>query len=84
MVLVLNLGLKSIRAVVFDSEGNKLSFAAKPVTTVLKGGRVEQNPEDWWTLGVEVMREALLEKEVRLSIKAVTVTTSSCLSLIHI
>lgn len=78
MVLVLNLGLKSIRAIVFDQKGNKLSTVAKPVTTILKGSRVEQDPEDWWRLGTEVMREALVESEVKNSISAITVTTSSC------
>lgn len=78
MVLVLNLGLKSIRAIVFDIEGNKLSFAARSVTTILKGRRVEQDPEDWWRLGIEAMTEALEEKEVRDAVTAITVTTSSC------
>lgn len=78
MVLVLNLGLKSIRAIVFDLEGNKLAFAARSVTTILKGSRVEQDPEDWWRLGIEVIREALEEREVRETVKAITVTTSSC------
>jgi len=78
MVLVLNLGLKSIRAIVFDKSGRKLASAASPVMTQLKGSRVEQSPQNWWKQGVQVMKEALGEEEVRDAVKAITVTTSAC------
>ena len=42
MILVLNLGLKSIRAIVFDPDGRKRRVASRPVRSFLKNGGVEQ------------------------------------------
>lgn len=78
MILVLNLGLKSIRAVVFDDEGRKRRVASRAVPTFLKTGEVEQDPEEWWSAALSVMREALQDRDVRRTVRAVTVTTSAC------
>ena len=78
MILVLNLGLKSIRAIVFDPEGRKRRVASRAVPTSLKNGEVEQDPEEWWTAAQLVMREAMQDREVRETVRAVTVTTSAC------
>jgi xylulokinase len=78
MILVLNLGLKSIRAIVFDPNGRKRRVASRPVRTSLKNGEVEQDPEEWWQASIMVMREALQDREVRKTIRGVTVTTSAC------
>ena len=77
MILVLNLGLKSIRAIVFDEKGKKLKSASKPVHTLLRGNYVEQDPEEWWQKGIEVIQEATLERDIRKSIDYITVTSSS-------
>jgi sugar (pentulose or hexulose) kinase len=55
--IVLNLGLKSIRAIVFDATGRKLAMAARPVHTIIRDDWVEQDPAEWWTLAVECLRE---------------------------
>ncbi len=34
-ILVLNMGMKSIRSIIFDSEGNKLASYAVPIETSL-------------------------------------------------
>ena len=78
MILVLNLGLKSIRAIVFDRGGCKRRTAARNVETKLKGSWVEQSPEEWWKLALEVMSEVLRDAEVRDGLEAMTVTSSSC------
>lgn len=78
MILVLNMGLKSIRAIVFDADGQKHRSAARPIQTTLRGGGVEQDPNDWWRLGSEVMMDVLTDGDVRKAITAITVTTSSC------
>ena len=78
MILVLNLGLKSIRAIVFEPEGRKRRVASRAVPTSLKNGEVEQDPEEWWTTAQLVMREAMQDREVRNTVRAVTVTTSAC------
>lgn len=77
MILVLNLGLKSVRAIVFDDKGKKLKSASKPVHTLLRGDFVEQDPEEWWQKSIEVIREATLERDIRKSIDFITVTSSS-------
>jgi sugar (pentulose or hexulose) kinase len=79
MILVLNLGLKSIRAIVFDPNGRKRRVASRPVRTFLKNGEVEQDAEEWWQLALTVMREAVQDREVRQTIRGITVTTSACL-----
>lgn len=78
MILVLNLGLKSIRAIVFDPDGRKRRIAARPIRTFLKNGEVEQDPEEWWQGAHAVMQEAVQDREVRQTIRAVTVTSSAC------
>lgn len=80
MILVINLGLKSIRAILFDQHGRKVATAARPVQTLLDGVRVEQEPGEWWRLAAEVCREAAPDKTLLRRIQAVTVTgSSSCL-----
>ena len=59
MILVLNLGLKSIRAIVFDRDGVKRCASSRTVGTMLKGSWIEQDPGEWWRLGMEVMKEVL-------------------------
>ncbi len=78
MILVLNLGLKSIRAVVFDPDGRKRRISSRPVRTFLKNGEVEQDPEEWWSSALTVMREVLQDREVRQTVRAITVTSSAC------
>jgi len=77
MILILNLGLKSIRAIVFNEKGQKLKSISKPVNTFLRRDYVEQDPEEWWQKGIEVIREVTLERDIRKSIKFITVTSSS-------
>ena len=78
--LVINLGLRSIRAIVFNSQGEKLIHSWYPVRTILKGHHVEQDPREWWQRCQEVVSEALVNEEIRGKIAALTVTSSaSCL-----
>ena len=42
-VLVLNMGMKSIRSIVFATDGEKLASAARPLESFLNGDMVEQN-----------------------------------------
>lgn len=75
-VLVLNMGMKSIRSIVFSTNGEKLASAARPLESFLNGDMVEQNPVEWWEKAREVITESLRDigKD---SIDAITVTTSS-------
>ncbi len=75
--LVLNLGLKSIRAIVFDSNGKAKASAFKPVNTFLSRDFVEQQPEKWWEKGLECIK-AVLKKENKIDFMTVT-SSSACL-----
>ena len=78
-VLVLNMGMKSIRSIIFDDEGHKISSKSLPLTSAISDRKVEQNPKEWWTKAVSVMKTSLREASVR-HLDAITVTTSaSCL-----
>ena len=77
MILVLNLGLKSIRAIVFDQNGQKIKSVSKPINTLLRGDFVEQDPEEWWQKAIDVIKEAILERDIRSSLRSMTITSSS-------
>ena len=75
-ILVLNMGMKSIRSIIFRPDGEKLAYAARPLATQLDADIVVQSPEEWWTKACAVVRESLIDVG-RESIGAITVTTSS-------
>ena len=78
-VLVLNMGMKSIRSIIFDSRGNKLSSASRPLTTGLNEKQVFQDPNEWWNSAAVVIRESLFPLK-NIKIDYLTVTSSaSCL-----
>ena len=78
-VLVLNMGMKSIRSFIFSADGRKLSQAALPLTSAINDQRVEQDANEWWEKALSVMGKSI--KEARLKhLDAITVTSSaSCL-----
>jgi Sugar (pentulose and hexulose) kinases len=75
-ILVLNMGMKSIRSIVFNNVGEKLSTSSRPIETFLSEEFVLQNPQEWWDKARIVIKESLndLDKE---NIDYITVTTSS-------
>lgn len=77
MILVLNLGLKSMRAIVFDDRGRRLLTASRPVHTFIDGNHVEQDPADWRRLTLEVLAEASANPAIRDALKAITITSSA-------
>lgn len=78
-VAVINLGLKSIRLIVFDTTGRKLYFDSYPVTTILAKNVVEQNIDDWWGLLCKLLSNFSLKSTLS-KIDFLTVTaSSSCL-----
>lgn len=72
--LVLNLGLKGIRAAVFDSNVRIIAYSHQKVNTFLNGDYVEQDPEEWWKKGLNCIKE-ILKKENKLDF--ITVTSSA-------
>ena len=76
--LVLNLGLKSVRAIAFDESGRKLASSARPVRTFLKGEWIEQDPDEWWSKAQEVLREVVEETSSEPAFLTIT-ASSACL-----
>ncbi len=78
-ILVLNMGMKSIRSIIFDEAGNKLASSAIPIVTSLTGETVTQSPAEWWQKVCKVIEETVAEVN-HISIDYLTVTASaSCL-----
>jgi xylulokinase len=75
-VLVLNLGLKSMRAAVFGLDGARRGIAYRPIATSLAEGRVEQDPNEWWRTAEEVIAEVLGQVDPS-GVAAITVTASA-------
>ncbi|MEM3678099.1 MAG: FGGY-family carbohydrate kinase [Candidatus Bathyarchaeia archaeon] len=57
--LVINLGFRSIRAIVFDSDGKVIASSSRKVETFLSSEYVEQDPVEWWGKGSECLREVI-------------------------
>jgi len=84
MYIVLNLGLKSIRSIVFSGDGKIISSCSLPLSTFLEGIRVEQNPEEWWEKARKVVRESIEQLQNGARIDYITVTaSSSCLVTVN-
>lgn len=75
-ILVLNMGMKSIRSIIFDSEGSKITSSSLPIETSLSGECVTQNPHEWWEKAKTVIKETIADA-VGIKIDFLTVTTSS-------
>ena len=65
MYLVLNLGLKSIRAIVFGDKGGIVVNCSYPLSTILNGDAVEQDGAEWWSKGIKVINDALENANLR-------------------
>jgi xylulokinase len=76
-VCVLNLGLKSMRAAVFDDAGHIRAIAHQPIATQMGEGRVEQSPEEWWAACIGTMERALSDGELAATVDLLTVTASA-------
>ena len=75
--------MKSIRSIIFDSEGNKLASASIPIETLLKGETVTQIPEEWWEKACKVIKETVADAG-SIVIDYLTVTSSSsCLVCVN-
>ena len=78
-LLVLNMGMKSIRSIIFDEKGRKLSSISRTLTSAINDVRVEQYPDEWWNKAMEVMRSSIQDAKIK-NIDYITATTSaSCL-----
>lgn len=76
--LVINLGLRSNRVAVFNGKGEKIFYDWFPVRTIMRGDGVEQDPNEWWRLTQELIKNAVKSVDIRDNLKAITVTSSAC------
>jgi xylulokinase len=77
MYLVINLGLKSIRAIIIDENANQIYSMSRPVRTFIYKDFVEQDANEWQELLYDLLDELCLYTNVISKIQYVTVTTSS-------
>src|SRR4051794_8025347 len=77
LTCVLNLGLKSMRAVVFDEHGRRLAIAYRPIESRMGEGRVEQDPDEWWDAGLRVLDEVLVGSGLAKQVGILTTTASA-------
>ena len=77
LTCVLNLGLKSMRAVVFDERGNRLAIAYRPIESRMGEGLVEQDPNAWWSQGLSVLDEVLAGEGLAARVGIITPTASA-------
>lgn len=76
-ILVLNLGLKSIRSIVFSEKGEVIKKYWLPVKTIINGQFIEQDPTEWWEQAKAVIK-AVLTEDIQKNISHISVTSSSC------
>jgi len=81
MILILNIGLKNARCIIFNITGELMADFSQPVKTFINNEKVEQSPDEWWELSVDVIGKAIAHlKNKKNEIKYLTITTSaSCL-----
>ena len=78
-VMVINMGLKSIRSIIFAENGMKIGSASIAINTAINDKCVEQNPNEWWEKAAIVIHKSMKDAGTQ-NIDFITVTTSaSCL-----
>ena len=78
-VLVLNMGMKSIRSIIYDQNGNRLASSSRLLSTGLNESYVFQDADEWWENAGKVIKESLKNAQCG-TIDYITVTASaSCL-----
>lgn len=77
MYLVINLGLKSVRGIVFNDEGKQIYSCSKAVYSKLIDNRVEQDVTEWADKLRTILDEIFAIDSLSSSIEYITSTTSS-------
>ena len=78
LYLVINLGFRSIRLVLFDETGKKIIHNWYPVKTVMSDGFIEQDANEWvQKLGMLFSELVNSVPEVKSKLVAITVTSSA-------
>ena len=73
LILAIDQGTTSSRAIVFDGEGKRLATAQREFTQIFPDhGWVEHDPEEIWTTTLAVCREAMAGHEERVAVIGIT------------
>ena len=75
--MVVNLGLKSIRCIIFNKKGSVIENDSLPVNTIIMNDWVEQSPNEWWEKANKVIQTTTAIEEISQKISSVSVTSSS-------
>ncbi len=75
--LVVNLGLKSIRIIVFNEKGQQIYIKSRSVHSKLKDNRVEQDANEWQSHLHNLLEELKQQTSLANTISHITSTTSS-------
>jgi xylulokinase len=75
--LIINLSLRSIRVIIFDAAGKKQYEDWLPVRTSINGSHVEQDPDEWWDLLLQLFTNLSVKKDITRHIRFISVTSSA-------
>jgi len=75
-VLVINMGLKSIRGILILENGEKLASVSRTLETILTDEQVTQSPKMWWDYLQRIVKDCLNEAKTS-NVDFITVTSSS-------
>ena len=83
LTLVINVSLRSIRAIIFDEKGQKIFQDWLPVRTSINGSTVEQDPNEWWQLFLQLLQKIFFNNSFSKKITYMTFTSSAlCLVML--
>lgn len=83
LTLVVNLSLRSIRVIIFSDSGEKVYEDWLPIRTYINNLTVEQDPNEWWELLMELLKKVFNNKKLSSHIRYITVTSSAlCLVIV--
>ena len=82
-VIGVDAGTESLRAGVFDLQGNPLAFSSTAYqTTFPKPGWAEQNPQDWWEALGKSVKNSISEAGISSSAVAAICLDTTCCSVV--
>ena len=76
MYLVINLGLKSIRGIVYNSLGKKIDNISYTIKTHINNNFIEQDPNEY-VFKLKKILTYLKKKKITLKIKCISITSSA-------
>ncbi|MBT2497528.1 carbohydrate kinase [Agromyces sp. ISL-38] len=73
----IDLGTQSVRAIALDDHGRSLAMASSPLHSSRHGDRHEQDPGEWWSAAVAVLRDVTSQLPPGVEVRALAVSGTS-------